>query len=76
MWYDWVCSDMLGYFVICLGMLGCAGDYWVILRYGGVCYGIVGYVVVCWEEGSTSQMEFLGRPNQQVSTVQLDVNPN
>ena len=28
------------------------------------------------EEGSTSQMEFLGRPNQLVRAVQLDVNPN
>ena len=28
------------------------------------------------EEGSTSQMEFLGRPNHLVRVVQLDINPN
>ena len=32
--------------------------------------------LVISEEGSTSLMEFLGRPNQLVRAVQLDVNPN
>ena len=29
-----------------------------------------------WRKGSTSQMEFLGRPNQLVRAIQLDINPN
>ena len=29
-----------------------------------------------WLEGSTGQMDFLGRPNQLVRAVQLDVNQN